>query len=295
MINKKNITKSSKHLIDMVKLDKDRVIIDYNIFDDWVKRRKKMFLKMSDIEKFGHNIAREFLLVKEAGYEEKFFAERKKRIKKEFYDDVRETSIDVIKEYYIEQRKSDNVREKALVLKEWVDGFEADVKKILKILSKSKERDFKKILKDYLVNGEIDEKKLEKIIERKYSIKDFLFGYKKILEAKLYVNKFIAKYKGDFSYKKAVDLAKVYYGQDVGFILFSRIETVINLDFETSEIWGTKFVYQIKKIDEKMKQIKDDIIKKEKYVKKIGVDFENTSLFDEERKMIESYVKKISE
>ena len=82
---------------------------------------------------------------------------------------------------------------------------------------------------------------------------------------------------------------EISFNKKPRYIIFSKIETIANLDFETSDIWSGKLIYELKNLDEEIIKISKDIEIKEKMLKKLKVDFEASDLFEQEKKLIDKY------
>lgn len=290
MLKNKGVITDSATLLRIANAsEQDRNVREYNIFDDWAKKHKKLFLKTQNFQMCCYSVAKEYLLAIKSNAKEEFFVKRKEKIKKEFFDDVKVSVVDSINNYRFELAKCEIVKNKALELKDWCDEFENGVKEVKKAVSKLHTGDLKNILVNYLKDKKFDRKEIENIIRKRYVLADFLFRFFSIWDARQCFKNFMEKYEDDNSYQEAQDLAKMYYGVDVGYIVFSKIETIANLDFETSDIWSAKLIYELKKLDEDVIKIAKDIEAKEKMLKKIESDFEASKLFDEERKLIDKY------
>lgn len=290
MLKNKGIITDSATLLKVAKsCNKENGAREYNIFDDWVKKYKKLFLKERDFELCCYSLAKEYLMISSDKARDEFFIKRKEKIKKEFFEDVGVALSDSINNYRFELAKCEIVKNEAIILKNWCDEFQNDVKKVKKAVSKLMTDDLKAILRGFLENTRFDTKEIEKIVRKRYVFSDFLFRFFTIWDARVCFKEFIEKYRDDRSYQKAQNLAKKCYGLDIGYIIFSKIETIANLDFETSDIWSGKLIYELKNLDEEIIKISKDIEIKEKMLKKLKVDFEASDLFEQEKKLIDKY------
>ena len=289
MIKSKTI--NSKKLLELSKKGEEIQAREYNVFDLWVKKRKKMFLKRSDIENFKGEINRKVLSMIDSN--ETFdilFRNRKRKLKESFYRDVVDSIVDLIDKYNEELDKCSETKRIAQKLKTKIETFEEDVKVIERLLDKLQEGDLSQILNYYLENQSFDMGEIERIIKKRYGLKDFLFMFTKILEAKLRFVEFINKYKDDTLYADTLELMRMPYGVDVGYILFLKMNTIANLDFETSEVWGGKIVCELKKLDKEMDGLLDGVKNKTKLIEKIENDFKSSTFFDDERAFMEKYI-----
>lgn len=287
----KNKTINSMKLLELSKKGEEVKAREYNVFDLWVKKRKKMFLRRSDIENFKGEINRKVLSMIESNENfDVLFRNRKRKLKESFYRDVVDSIIDLIDKYNEELEKCSETKRIAQNLKTKIETFEEDVKGVEKLLDKLQEGDLSRILNYYLENQSFDMSEIESIIKKRYGLKDFLFMFTKILEAKMRFVEFINKYKDDTLYADTLDLMKMAYGVDVGYILFLKMNTIANLDFDTSEVWGAKLVYELRKLDREMAGLLDGVENKTKLIEKIENDFKSSTFFDEERSFMEKYI-----
>jgi hypothetical protein len=280
---------------DAESVEKKKKIV--NLFDDWGIRHKKFILRLRDIENRNNPYVRELWSLYEFGDRNYRDVLKKKNelLKEEFISENTIFCADSVEWYRGEIAKCERIMQLGAGIKNKQDYFMSCVNKLIKHFDKNKDYELKRLLFDYAIDGDFLESDVKALRAQKYGFWKWVFCFIGIWRARCYLDWFVEYFGVNNICKQALSMFRMPYGMDIGYVLVLRLNTIVNYDYDTSQIWLKKYDYEIKKMNRRMKFIIKDIDAKDKMISKGVLDCEASILENEELLFVEKYFKEKSD
>lgn len=262
-----------------------------NLFDDWCIKHKHAFLKLRDIENKENPYAQELWELYEFGdYDYRRVLKKKNDLlKEEFIKENTSFCEDSVEWYKNEIYKCEGVLNCAYDIKSKQDYFLLCMGRLKKYFEKNQDEELKKLFYDYALYAEFKESNVLALKNQKYSFWEWVFNFIKILSARKYLDWFVDFFSNDNICKEAMKLFLTPYGMDIGYVLSLRLNTIVNYDYETSDVWVKKYNYELKKLNKRMMLIANDISVNSEKIGRGVRDCEISLLEDTEYEFVEKY------
>ena len=117
--------------------------------------------------------------------------------------------------------------------------------RLKKYFEKNQDEELNKLFYDYALYAEFKESNVLALKNQKYSFWEWVFNFIKILNGRKYLDWFVDFFSNDNICKGAMKLFLTPYGMDIGYVLSLRLNTIVNYDYETSDVWVKKYNYEL--------------------------------------------------
>lgn len=261
------------------------------VFDEWIKRHKKIILK--DNKKEIKNIYwfKEFQNFIEKGGRVKVFLDSKNaKLYTEFKENYFEKIMSKNEDLKEEIARCEKVISNTVELEYGLLKFAKDIKKLEYIFTKKRFDDVKNLLIYYSQTGVFDEKYLEKLREKIKGFWNTVFNWFRMYRARRFLDKFVLRYTENNVFNKANEIFFMHYGKDVGYTMSLRINTICMFDEMTTKIWIKKKEKAISKINKMIKNMAKTIQKNDEFLREVEKSFKNTKLLKIEEDIVLRYL-----
>ena len=288
-LKKKKQTLLKDKTVQKEKDKKDRE--QEGVFDEWIKRHKKIILK--DNKKEIKNIYwfKEFQNFIEKGGRVKVFLDSKNaKLYTEFKENYFEKIMSKNEDLKEEIARCEKVISNTVELEYGLLKFAKDIKKLEYIFTKKRFDDVKNLLIYYSQTGVFDEKYLEKLREKIKGFWNTVFNWFRMYRARRFLDKFVLRYTENNVFNKANEIFFMHYGKDVGYTMSLRINTICMFDEMTTKIWIKKKEKAISKINKMIKNMAKTIQKNDEFLREVEKSFKNTKLLKIEEDIVLRYL-----
>lgn len=262
-----------------------------SVFDEWIKRNKKIILKdnkkeikniywFSDFQNF----------IKKGGAVKAFLDSKNAKLYTEFKENYFEKIISKNEDVKEEIARCEKVISNAVELEYGLLKFAKDVKKLEYIFTKKRFDDVKNLLIYYSQTGVFGEKYLDKLREKTKGFWDTVFNWFRMYRARRFLNKFVLRYTENNVFNKANEIFFMHYGKDVGYTMSLRINTICMFDEKTTRIWIKKKEKAVSKINKMTKNMVKTIQKNDEFLDEVEKSFRNTKLLKIEEDIVLKYL-----